>query len=164
MKDRTKLQVVMLLFLCVFLEAVIVSAAIKPSGVYLGTSTATPYLTSTPVYIWNQPTSISPTVASIFVTQTSQAQLTQIAGTLTPESLAPDPFVTYSLPESSVETTLTPTPMTPKPTPTRLIVGEGRLLIGTDRYDKSDYWAIALGLVTTLALIAIGMVIFTKRH
>ena len=51
---------------------------------------------------------------------------------------------------------------TPEPTSTRGIIGEGYSLIKSDRYEKTNYWVIALGLLATFVLVGIGILFFTK--
>ena len=164
MKNRLLLQVMVVIFFCFCVRAVTANAASMPSVIYQVTSTATPYRSSTPVHDWIQPPGLTPTLTPNFVTQTSQAQLSQTASALITMTLTPSSTVTENLAPTVVEATITPTSVTLEPTTTRAILGESRMLIGSDRYDKSNYWAIPLGLISTLAVIAVGIVILSKRH
>lgn len=163
MKNRLRLLVTLLIYCCFSLTAIPVQAASNPIALAKPLF-QTPPPTATPAYNWNQPTRAFPTETLNLFTQTSQAQLTQIAGSFTPTIVTPTPTATSSFTAIPTEATLTPTIVTPEPTSTRPVYGESRLLIGSDRYAKSNYWAIPLGVLFTIALVGAGIVILTKRR
>lgn len=165
MNNRMRLLIILLIFCCLSLTAITVQAANRSIiMMQAATATPTPYRSSTPVYNWTTPTSGLITPTPNFSTQTSQAQLTQTASFFTPTVATTTPTETANFTETPTATVFTPTPLTSEPTRTLQIVGESRLLIGTDRYNKSNYWAIPLGVVSVFLLVAAGLVILTKRH
>ena len=141
-----------------------VTLTFTPSLTSTYTLTSTIVSTATPVFNWNQPTAVTPTVALMFLTQTSQAQQAQTPATITPDPATPTPPETFLTATVTNETSSSPTPTIPSPIPTRSIVGVSRLLIKSERYNKINYWAIPIGLISLLTFVAILVITLNKRH
>ena len=160
---RIKLLLVLLIFCCYCLAAISVKAANKPKIFYLPTSTEM-FRSATPIYNWNLPVDVTRTMTPNFFTQTIQSQNTNIAASITPTPYTPNPTETEFMTETPTVVSTIQTTEPPESTSIPVIVGESRLLIKSDRYEKNNYWAIPIGVIATFVLIAAGTLVLTKRR